>query len=172
MQTRWVYCMINSHNIFRRLFPDYVTFTVAKIILSIALSIVAVSILLPLFNAAIKYELIYTTPILGYNHIIDFGSENSVVSYFLYFLEISTAALFLASFVLTRRQFFLFFAILYLVIFLDDYLQIHERFGGFLINNFELITIFNLQEQEVGELQVWVAMAVCILPLGITSFQN
>ena len=164
--------MINSHNIFRRLFPDYVTFMVAKISLSIALSIVAVSILLPSFNAAIKYELIYATPILGYNHIIDFGSENSVASYFLYLLEISTAAFFLAAFVLTRRQFFLFFAILYLVIFFDDYLQIHEKFGGFLVHNFELITVLYLREQDVAELLAWVTMAVCILPLGITSFQK
>lgn len=172
METRSVYYMINSHNIFKRLFPDYVTFVVAKISLSIALSIVALSIFLPSFNAAIKYELIYATPILGYNHIIDFGSENSVASYFLYLLEISTAAFFLAAFVLTRRQFFLFFAILYLVIFFDDYLQIHERFGGFLVHNFELITVLYLREQDVGELLAWVTMAVCILPLGITSFQK
>jgi hypothetical protein len=172
METRRVCCMVNSHNISKRLFPDHVAFIVAKTSLLIALLIVAVSIFIPLFNAAIQYELIFATPILGYNHIIDFGSEESAVSYFLYLLEISTAVFFLVAFVLTRRHFFLFFAILYLVIFFDDYLQIHERLGGLLVRNFRLIIVFGLREQDVGELLAWVTMAVCILPLGVTSFKK
>ncbi len=154
------------------LFPDKTALVFAKTVLIFSLLFVGISILIPLYNAAVKYDLIDAAPLLGYYLIIDLEFETSVISRFLYLLEISTAIFFFTAFVLTRKRFFLFFAILYLIIFFDDYLQIHETFGMFLDRNFILSNIFGLREQDVGELAAWLIMAICIIPLGINSFRK
>ena len=164
---------MNKYNkIVKSLFPDRVALVFAKTVLIFSLLFVGATILLPLYNAAVKYDLIDVVPLLGYYHIIDLGAEASVISRFLYLLEISTATFFFIAFVLTRKRFFLFFAILYLIIFFDDYLQIHETFGLFLDKNFTLSNIFGLRGQDIGELLAWLIMAICIIPLGITSFRK
>ena len=148
------------------LFPDRVALVFAKTVLIFSLLLVGASFLLPLYREAVKYEFYYLID------AVNLGIEESFISRFLYLLEISTATFFFIAFVLTRKRFFLFFAILYLIIFFDDYLQIHETFGMFLDKNFMLSNIFGLREQDIGELLAWLIMAICIIPLGITSFRK
>ena len=54
-------------------------------------------------------------------------------------------------------------AFVYCIVLLDDSLQIHERFGRLLIANFDLPIIFNLREQDTGEIITWTGLALPIL---------
>lgn len=159
-------------NLAKRVFPDKTALVFAISVLIVSLLYVGVSALLPLYNAAVKYGLIHTSPLLGFYHVTDFGTEASLASHFLYLLEVLTAIFFLVAFFLTKKRFFIFFAILYLMIFFDDYLQIHEKIGALLAENFMLPNAFGLREQDIGELLAWSVMAICIMPVGAISFRN
>jgi hypothetical protein len=99
-------------------------------------------------------------------------NEDSLGSYYLYFLEICATAFFCIAFYLRRKRFYIFFTTLYLIVFLDDYLQIHENFGKFLTENFNLTTILSLRQQDTGELITWFIMACFLLPLAIYSVRK
>ena len=157
---------------FKCLFRDRVTRGFAKIVLVASLLVLLTGIVLPLYNASIKYNWINAEQFTQYDHLIDFQSEVSLVSYCLYFMEICTTTFFFFTFVLTRKRFYIFFTTLYLMVFLDDYLQIHEKFGKFLTENLDLINIFNLRKQDTGELLTWFVMACFLLPLAIKSFRK
>lgn len=157
---------------FRYAFRDRVDRVFAKTVLAVSLLIVSTCIVLPLYNASIKYNWINAQQLTQYDHLIDFRSEVSLVSYCLYFMEICTTTFFFIAFVLTRKRFYIFFTALYLMVFLDDYLQIHEKFGKLLTENLDLINIFSLRKQDTGELITWFVMACFLLPLAIISFRK
>jgi hypothetical protein len=144
----------------------------AKIVLAASLFIVSTCIVLPLYNASIKYNWINAQQFTEYDHLIDFRSEVSLVSYCLYFMEICTTTFFFLAFILSRKRFYIFFTALYLMVFLDDYLQIHEKLGKFLTENLDLISIFSLRKQDTGELISWFFMACLLSPLAIKSFRK
>ena len=157
---------------FKYVFRDRVARVFAKIVLAASLLIVSICIVLPLYNASIKYNWIDAQQFTQYDHLIDFRSEVSLVSYCLYFMEICTTTFFFLAFVLTRKRFYIFFTALYLMVFLDDYFQIHEKFGKLLSENLDLINIFSLRKQDTGELITWFIMACILLPLAIKSFRK
>ena len=157
---------------FKYVFRDRVARVFAKIVLAASLLIVSTCIVLPLYNLSIKYNLINAQQFTQYDHLIDFRLEDSLVSYCLYFMEISATTFFFLAFVLTRKRFYIFFTALYLTVFLDDYLQIHEKIGKFLTENLDLINIFTLRKQDTGELITWFFMACFLLPLAVKSFRK
>ena len=145
---------------FKYVFRDRVARVFAKIVLAASLLIVLICTVLPLYNLSIKYNLINAQQFTQYNHLIDFRSEASLVSYCLYFMEICATTFFFLAFVLTRKRFYIFFTALYLTVFLDDYLQIHEKLGKFLTENLDLINIFTLRKQDTGELIIWFFISI------------
>ena len=157
---------------FKYVFRDRLARVFAKIVLIASLLIVSTCIVLPLYNASIKYNWINAQQFTQYDHLIDFRSEVSLVSYCLYFLEICATTFFFLAFVLTRKRFYIFFTALYLIVFLDDYLQIHEKFGEYLTETLDLINIPSLRKQDTGELITWFFMACFLSPLAIKSFRK
>jgi hypothetical protein len=65
---------------------------------------------------------------------------------------------------LTGERMYIGWALVFLFIVLDDSLMLHERFGEILTSNFVLPVLPGLRGQDTGELIVWGAMSVLLLP--------
>ncbi len=55
-------------------------------------------------------------------------------------------------------------ALTLLVMVADDYLQVHERVGGWLVAAWDLPSVWGLRPQDLGELAVWAGFAVVLGP--------
>ena len=67
---------------------------------------------------------------------------------------------------------FLSFGGVFILILLDDSLQLHERGGALLVQTFELPSIFGVRGQDIGELGVWAmlgGLALGLLAWGYNS---
>lgn len=65
---------------------------------------------------------------------------------------------------------YLFWISLYLLMFLDDAFQIHEKMGIYLSENYSLGVFFGLRDKDIGELIYVAAMGIVVLIIMIVSF--
>ena len=133
------------------------------------LIVIAVSIASVMAIVHVLYFLIYylfkniieiPVYILRNKFLISLFSEDSIQAYYLYFLEISVLALFLASFWLTKRSFYALFSFLYLFIFVDDFFQVHEAFGAYFSAQVTFDFFQHIGGHNVGEIIGWCIMAI------------
>lgn len=89
--------------------------------------------------------------------------ESSITSVYGLSVLFLAAMFFLIYFLDNRSWMALFLFCLYGFIWFDDLFQFHERFGAWLVLNFDIQSNFGLRAQDYGELLAWAIAGVALL---------
>ena len=95
-------------------------------------------------------------------------------SFVMYFFEILTFFGFFVSFLLAKKKFLLLLSIFSTFIFVDDFFNVHGKFGQALSENYALPVFVNLREVDTGEMLVWLSMGfllTLLFPYSLRKLQ-
>ncbi|OGL48780.1 MAG: hypothetical protein A2161_13315 [Candidatus Schekmanbacteria bacterium RBG_13_48_7] len=70
----------------------------------------------------------------------------------------------------TRQWIYVAFMLLFIVILLDDSLELHENWGGYFARAYHLKPLHDLRPQDVGELITWSILGAFVCPLILIGF--
>ncbi len=128
------------------------------IILSASVAVAALSLLLfALLHA------VFDLPALS--RLVDVRKEGSLPEIFGHGLVFLTGALIVAASVHWRSRALIALAALHVFVWIDDSMQYHERFGGYLAEVLELGAIWGLRAKDTGELLAWGIAGLALLPV-------
>ena len=100
--------------------------------------------------------------------LLNIAFDYSLGEFFNYLKWLGIVVFLVAAFLSRKVTLFLPFALVFLVMFLDDALMLHERGGEFFASSVGLQAFGGLRAQDYGELIVWGGLAALLLPaLGV-----
>jgi hypothetical protein len=87
------------------------------------------------------------------------------------YLQLAALVILLLGRAVGRRAWLSFgWAVTFAVTLADDSLELHERYGGTIVNWTGLHAAFGLRAQDFGELAVWTALGVCIVAVLVLCY--
>lgn len=99
------------------------------------------------------------------HHEIGLSRDRSMGEIFNYGMAFLASVLFFLAFIEIRSPMLLFLSALMGFIWFDDASSYHERFGGWLVANFNLNALPGLRPQDTGEITAWAIAALALLAL-------
>ncbi len=105
-------------------------------------------------------------------HIWRISEDFSASEIFNYLKWLAICGLLAIVFMRTRIVLFAAFSFVFLLVLLDDMLQLHERGGAILVDDLGLSSFLGLRAQDYGELLVWGMLGLCALAALIIGFLN
>lgn len=136
---------------------DYGPQAMYALIIAIGLDLILIGLFI-VFGAMDVISNTRNTPLL-----IDITEESSIAAIYLYIKWAIISGLLWIAYLRSNAALFSSFSFTFLLILLDDSLQLHERGGAWLSGWFNIESAFGLRGQDFGELIVWASMGIFVV---------